>query len=177
MEWLNEPSKWTASDNGLLATSDAETDFWRRTHDDGIRDNGHFYFESVDGDFTVQVKQLAKYESQYDQAGLMVRADETTWLKCGVEFVDGRNYASAVVTRDWSDWSVSPVKNSPSFYIRCKRVGATFGVEYSLDGVNYEMSRQAFLTDQASLQVGLMLAAPKGSGFEVRFEDYCLSKP
>ena len=175
MQWLNEPSKWTAQDNRLYATSDGETDFWRRTHDDGIRDSGHFYFESVVGNFTARVKLTAKYQSQYDQGGLMVRADETTWLKCGIEFVNGRYYASAVVTRDWSDWSVMPIENPASFRIRCERKDATFTVSYSLDGITYEMIRQAFLTEQSPLQVGLMLAAPKGNGFEVLFEDYSLT--
>ena len=175
MQWLNEPRTWTASDNTLVVTSDGQTDFWRRTHDGGIRDNGHFYFETVDGDFTVQVKQTANYRSQYDQAGLMVRADEQTWLKCGVEFVDGRHFASAVVTRNWSDWSVAPIENLQPFYIRCKREGSTLGIEYSLNGISYEVLRQAFLTDRSTLQVGMMLAAPQGNGFDVRFEDYRLA--
>jgi regulation of enolase protein 1 (concanavalin A-like superfamily) len=175
MQWLNEPMKWTAEENRLFATSDAGTDFWRKTHDGGIRDHGHFYFESVVGNFTARVKQTAKYQSRYDHAGLMVRADDRTWLKCGIEFMDGRHYASAVVTRDWSDWSVMPIENPASFWILCEREDATFTVRYSLDGIEYETIRQAFLTEQSTLQVGMMLAAPKGNGLEVLFEDYSLS--
>ena len=106
----------------------------------------------------------------------MVRADETTWLKCGIEFMDGRHFASAVVTRDWSDWSVIPIENPASFWIRCERKDGTFTVRYSLDGIQFEMIRQAFLTEQSPLQVGMMLAAPKGNGFEVLFEDYSLTR-
>ena len=175
MQWLNEPTKWTAQENRLVATSNAGTDFWRKTHDGGIRDHGHFYFESVVGNFTARVKQTAEYQSQYDQAGLMVRADESTWLKCGIEFMDGRHYASTVVTRDWSDCSVMPIEDPASLWILCERKDATFTVRYSLDGIEYETIRQAFLTEQATLQVGMMLAAPKGNGFEVRFEDYSLT--
>jgi regulation of enolase protein 1 (concanavalin A-like superfamily) len=36
----------------------------------------------------------------------MIRVDETIWLKTGIEFVDGVQHISAVVTRDYSDWSV-----------------------------------------------------------------------
>ena len=175
MQWLNEPSKWTARKNRLTVTSNAGTDFWRKTHDGGIRDHGHFYFESVVGNFTARVKHTAEYQSQYDQAGLMVRADERTWLKCGIEFMDGRRYASAVVTRDWSDWSVMPIGNPPSFWTLCERNDTTFTVRYSLDGIEYKTIRQAFLTEQATLQVGMMLAAPKGNGFEVHFEDFSLT--
>ena len=96
MQWLNEPTQWTSHKNRLSATSDARTDFWRKTHDSGIRDHGHFYFESVAGDFTARVKITAEYKSKYDQAGLMVRGDEKTWLKCRIEVLDGRQYARAV---------------------------------------------------------------------------------
>ena len=33
----------------------------------------------------------------------MVRLDEANWLKCGIEFVEGVQQVSAVVTRDYSD--------------------------------------------------------------------------
>ena len=177
MQWLNEPATWTAKENGLAATADGETDFWRLTHDDGIRDHGHFYFESVEGDFTVRVKQTSKYPSQYDQAGLMVRLDERTWLKCGIEVMDGRQYASAVVTRDRSDWSVLPIENPESVWFQCQRQDATYTVSYSLDGEEFTMIRQAPLTEEPTLQVGMMFAAPKGPGFDVVFEAYSLTKP
>ena len=43
--------------------------------------------------------EFAGRHQQYDQAGLMVRLDPQHWLKCGIEYVDGRQCASAVVTR------------------------------------------------------------------------------
>ena len=101
---------------------------------------------------------------------------EQTWLKCGVELVDGRQFASAVVTRDHSDWSIVPLDNPASIWIQCERNGTTFTVRYSLDGEHYEMMRQAFLTDELAQQVGIMLAAPKGNGFDVLFENFLLTK-
>jgi len=176
MQWLNEPGQWNALSNGLSARADAETDFWRKTHDNGIRHNGHYYFNSVTGDFTARVKVTGEYNSQYDQAGLMVRIDERTWLKCGIEFLDGIQYASAVVTRDYSDWSISPVSNPPAIWLQCERKGTTFTVLYSIDGTEYEMIRQLFLTDQTEQQLGMMFAAPKGNGFSVLFEDYRMTQ-
>ncbi len=175
MQWLNEPVKWNALSNGLRVKADARTDFWRKTHDNGIRHNGHFYFDSVTGDFTARVKITAEYESQYDQAGLMVRIDERTWLKCGIEYMDGIQYASAVVTRDYSDWSIVPLTSLREIWIECERKDNTFTVRYSLDGTRLQMIRQSFLSDTAEQQVGLMCAAPKGEGFDVTFEDYSLT--
>jgi regulation of enolase protein 1 (concanavalin A-like superfamily) len=177
MQWLNEPRTWSVSGNGLSARSQENTDFWRQTHDGGIRDNGHFYFSSVSGDFTAQVKLTGEYDAQYDQAGLMVRIDERTWLKCGIEYVDGRQYASTVITRDYSDWSVIPVANSRFIWIQCERRGVTFTVRYSLDGSEYMMIRQSYLTRESEQQIGMMLASPKGEGFAVLFEDYLLTTP
>lgn len=87
----------------ISITSGQRTDFWRKTHYGFIRDDGHFYYEQVKGDFIVEVKVSGQYEELYDQAGLMVRLDEANWLKCGIEFVEGVQQVSAVVTRDYSD--------------------------------------------------------------------------
>ena len=152
--------------------ADAATDFWRKTHNGAIRDNGHFYFKHVEGDFTARVKLSGRYRDQYDQAGLMARADGTTWLKCGIEYVDGTQLASAVVTRDWSDWSVAPIGEPAGVWWKLHRHEQTLVVAYSLDGEVYETLRQAFLTEAPRLEVGIMACAPKGGGFSVTFEEF-----
>jgi hypothetical protein len=175
MQWLNEPVIWHDDTGTLRLTTDAQTDFWRKTHDGGIRDNGHFYFQSVTGDFTAEVKVTGAYQALYDHAGIMVRRDEATWLKCGIEYVDGVQYASAVVTRDYSDWSILPLKPAPPhIFLRVKRDLHTLEVSYSPDGETYTLIRQAFLTTEETVDVGLMAAAPKGEGFEVAFEGFTI---
>ena len=171
-EWRNEPTQWERQGAAIHVQADAGTDFWRKTHDGGIRDNGHFYVECVQDDFTARVKVSGRYRDQYDQAGLMARADATTWLKCGVEYVDGAQLASAVVTRDWSDWSVVPIGEPATVWWRLQRHEQTFEVAYSLDGEVYQTLRQAFLTELPGLEVGIMACAPKGSGFSVAFEEF-----
>ena len=50
------------------------------------------------------------YEELYDQAGLMLRLDAHNWIKTGIEFTDGIQHFSTVITRDgFSDWSVIPL--------------------------------------------------------------------
>ena len=109
MTWLNEPRNWKQENDHLSVFADSHTDFWRKTHYGFVRDNGHFYYETIAGNFEVETEFRGRYESLYDQAGVMVRLDETTWLKTGIEFVNGVHYLSAVVTRDYSDWSVVPL--------------------------------------------------------------------
>ena len=53
------------------------------------------------------------YHDLYDQAGLMIRIDERNWITCGIELVDGVQQVSAVVTREFSDWSVRPLPEAP----------------------------------------------------------------
>lgn len=172
MEWLNEPPGWHRTGDLIQVTAGARTDFWRKTHDGGIRDNGHFYFRSVDDDFRAEVKVSGRYAGQYDQAGLMVRLDEACWLKCGVELLNGVQQAGVVVTRDWSDWSVMPLANPPAIWLRITRSGTTLEVFYSLDGQAYTMMRQAYLTEAVRLDVGIMIAAPTGAGFSATFEGF-----
>lgn len=177
MDWYNEPSQWTA-DNGMITiTAHGKTDFWRKTHDGGIRDSGHFYFQPVRGNFTAGVKFTANYHALYDQAGLMVRLDETTWLKCGIELFNGVQQASTVVTRDFSDWSVVPLPDSPPvLWLRVTRHGSTFEVSFSRDGKTYTMLRQAHLTEAETVSVGLMVCAPTGDGFTATFEGFKVSE-
>jgi regulation of enolase protein 1 (concanavalin A-like superfamily) len=171
MQWLNEPPMWRENNGILTVRAAAKTDFWRKTHDSGIRDNGHFCFVPAKHDFSVAVEIVGEYQAQYDQAGLMVRLNEVTWLKCGVELKDGIQYASVVVTRDWSDWSVVRLDRPESIWFRVQRRQHTLEVEFSLDGEAFQMLRQTFLTEAPALDVGPMLAAPKGDGFLAVFKD------
>ena len=162
-------------DNGVLTVrAEGGTDFWRKTHDGGIRDSGHFYFDRIENDFSASVEVVGEYQDQYDQAGLMVRLDEATWLKCGVELKDGIQYASVVVTRDWSDWSVVKLDHTASIWMRIQRRQNTLEVEFSMDGKTFQLLRQTHLTEASVLSVGPMIAAPKGDGFRAVFKDFKL---
>jgi regulation of enolase protein 1 (concanavalin A-like superfamily) len=172
MKWHQEPPRWGVKDNQITVVTTAKTDFWRKTHYGFIRDNGHFYFQEIKGDFVAEVKVIGNYESLYDQAGLMLRFDETNWIKCGIEFVEGVQQASAVVTWDFSDWSVVALEEDPSLiWLRLARRKETVEIHYSLDGEKFRMLRLAYFPPTAAVQVGLMCASPDGEGFSVVFED------
>src|SRR6476661_1422881 len=135
MEWFNEPPAWDDQGQTITVHTGPQSDFWRTTHYGFIRDSGHFYYRPVAGDFTAEVEVRGGYRDLYDQAGLMVRQDAHTWMKCGIEFVEGVQQASAVVTRKYSDWSVAPLAaNPPAIRLRVVRRGAALEVSYSLDG-------------------------------------------
>ena len=181
LTWFNEPKQWSAQGSTINVHTDGNTDFWRKTHYGFERDSGHFYYQSLAGDqpFTATVGVRGKYHTLYDQGGLMLRTDEKNWMKCGVEFVEGQQYASAVVTvNGWSDWSVVSIKSPDVLKLRVKRAKEAVHIEFAEgeDG-EFKMLRMAYLplTEKSqAMMVGIMCASPgeHAEGFDVRFQDF-----
>jgi uncharacterized protein len=172
LSWLNEPPAWTFENGTLQVTTGNNTDFWRVTHYGFIRDDGHIYYQTIGGDFTASVRFSGQYQHLYDQAGLMLRLDEKQWLKTGIEFDEGKQKLSAVVTREVSDWSVLPLEHSPpEVFIKLTRKGTAVTIEYSFDGTHYEMLRLAYFPEGEAL-IGMMCCSPQRQGFQATFHDF-----
>ncbi|KAG2387800.1 hypothetical protein C9374_001394 [Naegleria lovaniensis] len=166
-------------------------DYWRKTHYDFIHDDGNFLYLNRDDiktnqNFEIQVKFKGDYQKLYDQAGIMIRVDEKNWIKTGIEFVNNVKYASAVVTRDFSDWSTSPVHfdNESWFTIRVELVKGDVKVEYSLDdGATFHLLRIAHLFDinteseNTILQLGIFACSPTNEdGVSIEFKDLTIKQ-
>ena len=176
MEWQNEPPAWRDEDGVIELTTAPGTDFWRVTHYGFVRDNGHVRFDRVAGDFVATVRVTGAYAAQYDQAGLMVRLDAATWIKTGIEFVDGAQQVSAVVTREVSDWSVMPApRDAAALWLRLTRRGDAVEIHASFDGQTYALVRLAPFPPAVPVQVGVMACSPDGPGFTARFEQFMVS--
>jgi regulation of enolase protein 1 (concanavalin A-like superfamily) len=172
MQWFNEPTEWRKSGDRLIVKTSPKTDFWRITHYGFIRDTGHFYFDTINTDFVVEVKIRGKYKDLYDQAGIMLRVDEKDWIKTGIEYVDGMQNLSAVVTHDYSDWSVLPWKEPADvLQMKVERRSEAIQIFYLNEESQYTLLRMTYLPN-TTIQVGVMCASPDGNGFEVIFEDY-----
>ena len=127
----------------------------------------------MEGNFTAKVKIIGEYRDLYDQAGLMLRVDEKNWLKCGIELVDDIQQLSAVVTRDYSDWSILPMPNNPNvIWLKVTRQDEAIEIYYSLDGQQYNLLRMTYLSLLETIDVGIMCASPKGKGFITTFENF-----
>ena len=173
MLWYNPPVEWSEEGRMLTLRTLPKTDFWRKTHYGFIRDNGHFYYREISGDFVVEAHFRGRYRDLYDQAGLMVRFSPEVWCKTGIEYVGGYAHLSAVVTRDVSDWSVTRLPAVPEKTgLRIRRVREALTIESQLPGTDWALLRLAYLTERQALQVGLMAASPEGSGFAVEFEHW-----
>jgi regulation of enolase protein 1 (concanavalin A-like superfamily) len=177
LSWLNPPLAETRSDGAITVKTRKATDFWQETFYGFRRHSGHFLHKTVRGDFTASVKFIGCYETLYDQAGLMVRADETHWVKTGIEFTDGERHLSAVVTNGFSDWSVLPYRApGEAVSIRLTRHGEAIRIQYEEAG-HWQMMRLAYLQPAEALEVGLMCCSPEREGFEVTFRDFQIGPP
>ena len=105
----------------------------------------------------------------------MIRIDEKNWIKTGIEFVNGHQNVSAVVTREFSDWSVLPRNDNPSsIWVRLQRFNDTVQISYSLDGEKWSMIRLAYFPEKVPVKIGMVTAAPGKQSFEVRFDDFSI---
>ena len=177
--WLNPPAEWSGDAKRLELSTAGNTDFWRETFYGFARDSGHAFLRGVTGDFTAEVKVLGDYEALYDQAGLMLRADEKTWIKTGIEFTDGLMHFSVVVTREISDWSVIPLpqaKPSDAVLVRLTRHGDAVRVQFSVAGAPWQLARLCPFT-AADAEIGVMACSPERAGFRAVFEDLVVGPP
>lgn len=174
MQWFNEPAEWKiVNDNKFEMVVPAQTDYWRIAHYGFTVDDAPFYYALYGGEFEAKVKITGEYVTTFDQMGLMIRQDHENWIKAGVEYVDGKQNVSAVVTHGTSDWSVVKLDKAPkSIWIKAVRRLDAVEIFYSLDDKEYTMMRTCWLKDNCPVMVGLMGACPDGKGFKAIFEDF-----
>ena len=182
MTWLNEPEQHAVADIAggpeLTVITGDGTDFWRETFYGFVRDSGHFGYREVSGDFTAEVTISGEYEQLYDQSGLMVRMDERTWVKTGIEFTDGVAHLSAVVTREFSDWSVLPFPEfSGQLTLRLTRHDNAIRIQFRDTAGAWQLLRLAYLPLPERCQVGVMCCSPQRSGLRARFTCFEIGPP
>jgi regulation of enolase protein 1 (concanavalin A-like superfamily) len=174
MKWFHAPAQWTGHPSDKLTfTVDSHTDYWQVTHYGFKRDNGPYYYQEISGNFEASVKITGQYKELFHQAGLMIRIDEKNWIKTGIEYVDGVQNVSAVVTREVSDWSVVPRQDSPpAVWLKLLRKGDYVEIRYSFDNVKFDMLRLAYFPPDVKVQIGVVAAAPGEQSFAVVAEEF-----
>lgn len=177
-QWLNPPQTSIADDAGLHVVTDAGSDFWQETFYGFKRDSGHFYGFRTGGDFTAQLRVQGQFEALYDQAGIMVRVDETCWMKAGIELSDGRAMLSSVVTIGQSDWATNPYEGNPEdFWIRATVKAGVLRLQVSNDGVTWALMRLCPFPVSERYTVGPMTCSPERGGLKVSFSGWRLGPP
>ncbi|MNN02812.1 hypothetical protein D3C81_1154820 [compost metagenome] len=175
MLWFNEPTEWNIKDNSLSMFVTPKSDYWRISHYGFTVDDSPFFYTLRGGEFEVKAKISANYQTRFDQAGIMLRIDHENYIKAGIEFVDGKDNLSTVVTHKTSDWSIVPIdKEIPYIWIKAIRRLDAVEFFYSFDDKEYIMMRNAWLQDNHPVMVGLMAASPDGNGFQAKFDYFTI---
>jgi uncharacterized protein len=176
--WLNQPQDFVTDGAGLHVVTDAGSDFWQETYYGFKRDSGHFFGFQTDGDFTAQLRVRGQFNELYDQAGIMVRIDETHWMKAGIELSDGRAMLSSVVTKDQSDWATNPYEGDPEdFWIRATVKEGVLRLQVSSDSNTWALMRLCPFPVSSCYTVGPMTCSPERGGLKVSFSDWQLGPP
>lgn len=174
-EWYNEPLKFTKLDNGVEITTKKDTDFWQRTHYGFRRDDGHFLYKKVKGDFVLEATTDFVGTVIYDQCGVMVRHDADNWVKSSTEFETKEfSHLGAVVTNNgYSDWSVQEIPSTVhKVSYQLERVKDAISVRASIDGGKWFLVRIAHLAaDPEELMVGVYACSPQREGFTCKITD------
>jgi uncharacterized protein len=178
LHWFNSPARWGVEPcrSVLVVEPEAGTDFWQRTHYGFCADNGHFLGLEVPGDFTLATQVSFYPVHQYDQAGLMIRANESCWIKTSVEHEPGAAPALGVVVtnRGFSDWSMQDLPRAQNTIgLRLTKRGSDVMAEFDFPGQNgWKVMRMAHWEPAVPgiVQCGLYACSPKGAGFRAEFE-------
>ncbi len=173
MQWFNEPEQYEIKNGTLTMDVPAQCDYWRVAHYGFTVDDGPFLYGMYGGEFEAKVKVSGDYKVRFDQAGMMIRIDKDNYMKCGIEYVDGKFNISTVVTHNMSDWSLIRL-DKPVDYIWLKAVRRKDAIEvfYSFDDKEYTMMRTLWMQQNTPVMVGLMAACPDGNGFRAKFSDF-----
>ncbi|MGL5149837.1 MAG: DUF1349 domain-containing protein [Clostridium sp.] len=178
MKWLNEPKIWVLENNILTVETDKDTDFWMETFYGFKRDNGHFYYKEVAGDFVAETTFSGDYKSLYDQGGLMIMVDNKSWIKAGIEFTDDEIHLSTVVTRNFSDWSMLTMTNFKNpLRLRIAKNGDALRVQYMNEKGKWELIRLCYLNMAEGCKVGVYTCSPQRGGFKISFENFSILEP
>lgn len=177
--WTHEPEAVEFDGDVLRVTAVEGSDAWRTTSYGFVHDSEHALVQPLDGSFSVEASFVLDYTEQFDQAGVFLRVDERNWIKAGVEFSDGTPQVGAVVTRDFSDWSVAPVPEwvGRVVTVRASRDGDAVTVRAWADDEEPRLVRVAYLDHDAAVSAGLLCAAPTRAGLTMTFTGYRVGAP
>jgi hypothetical protein len=172
--WTNQPENAIEAGDELWVTAKPESDYWNRTSYGFIHDSGHGLISELKPNASMELEFFLDFDQQFDQAGLILFADNEHWIKAGVEFSDNQPQAGAVVTNGFSDWSVSPVSDWASSWVRVRLSRTESAVTIRAGVGELRLIRVAPIDPELDWSCGPMLCSPTRSGLTVRFRNWHL---
>jgi regulation of enolase protein 1 (concanavalin A-like superfamily) len=174
-EWLNTPPHHRASGTILTVQAARGSDFWRHTLYGFSRDSGHALLAPMGAEGSLEVTFGGNFTHLYDQAGLMLRTDEETWIKAGAEVTDEELHLAAVVTNGHSDWSMAPgpgLREGPiTIRASWSEGSVTLRARISADSPWKTFRVVPFTVVPERARAGIFVCSPEYEGLNVDFSD------
>lgn len=172
--WTHPPLHAVEDGTDLLAEAAEGSDAWRTTAYGFIHESEHALLSAFGVGSAVEVTFTANLPAQFDQAGVFVRVDGTTWIKAGLERSDGVLQVGAVVTYGASDWSVAPVQDwdGHKVTVRVSRTADALIIRAGIAEAPLQFVRVVPFTADRKAEAGPFLCAPTRAGLTVRFHSW-----
>jgi uncharacterized protein len=169
--WLNRPPRAGIRSGELVVEAAKGSDAWRTTSYGFVRDSAHALLTDLPDGMACEVSFRCDFDQLFDQAGVLVRIDERTWIKAGVEHSDGALQASVVATSGMSDWSVSPVPSwaGREVTVRASRSGTAVTVRVRPGDEPWRLLRVTPMDPDSAAYAGPYCCAPERDGLVVTF--------
>ena len=176
--WLNPPLRSSMTTSGLAVSAKGHSDFWQKTSCGFVHLDGHALLNHFPQNSAIEISWILDYDQQFDQAGLLAYHDAENWIKAGIEFADGVPQLGAVVTREKSDGSVSPVSEwmNKEVFLRFSRTGDALTIRLKTSE-DWKLLRLAPLDPALDWKVGIFCASPSRSGLTVLFKSLKWNEP
>lgn len=169
--WTHPPLRQEIDDGQLVVTAVEGSDAWRHTAYGFVHDSEHALLAPLAIGEAMEVSFRAPWQGQFDQAGMLIRADAERWVKAGVEFSDDHLGLGAVVTAPRSDWSIGYVDEwrDAGITVRVSRWPDALIIRARAEAGAWRLVRVAPFDIEEPVTAGPFLAAPTRSGLVVHF--------
>lgn len=194
-EWVNKPESFKIEKDSVKITTEANTDFWQRSYYGFRNDNAPALLIKSVNNFSFTCKTSFKYNSSFDQCGLIIYTDSDNWFKASIEY-ENKNFSrlgSVVTNNGYSDWATTDISTKTEVWYRLSRRGPDFLIEFSEDGEDFKQMRIFHLhclgetsvemgkTNKQTIPLlpvrfGLYACSPMDSSFKAVFSNFKLEE-
>lgn len=164
MQWMNPPTAFELVENTLSISVEKDTDFFNNPEDGSVVGTAPLLYQEVEGDFVAKVWVKPDFSSQWNAVSMMIHQDSLHWIKFAFESSDATGPSIvSVVTKESSDDANGAVLNDQeSIWLAIARKGDIYAMHWSMDGINYNMTRLTAMPAMTQVKVGVEAQSPVG---------------
>lgn len=168
-DWMNEPQLVRFTEDSMYVTAKYRTDFWCCARHNFRKDDGHFFFGYVLGDFCCDLDWSFTSAEAFNQCGIMLRQDVNNWFKASVMYENDEQpmLATSLTVDGYSDLATVELPHEiKHVWYRLKKRKGCYIASYSVDGENYTQLRKFYLPHETDeVKVGAYICSPQQEDF------------